>query len=44
MQRSSNVDELRELIDRGAGVNTNGPQDRMRVRMLNPADWSKTKR
>jgi twitching motility protein PilT len=22
-QRSSNVDELRELIDRGAGVNTN---------------------
>jgi twitching motility protein PilT len=24
MQRSSNVDELRELIDRGAGINTNG--------------------
>jgi twitching motility protein PilT len=23
LQRSSNVDELRELIDRGAGVNTN---------------------
>ena len=27
LQRSSNVDELRELIDRGAGVNTgNKPQ------------------
>jgi twitching motility protein PilT len=25
LQRSSNVDELRELIDRGAGLNT-GPQ------------------
>jgi twitching motility protein PilT len=23
LQRSSNVDELRELIDRGAGLNTN---------------------
>jgi twitching motility protein PilT len=24
LQRSSNVDELRELIERGVGVNTNG--------------------
>jgi twitching motility protein PilT len=25
LQRSSNIDELRELIDRGAGLNTGGP-------------------
>jgi twitching motility protein PilT len=25
LQRSSNVDELRELIDRGAGLNSTGP-------------------
>jgi twitching motility protein PilT len=24
LQRSSNVDELKELIDRGAGINANG--------------------
>ncbi len=37
LQRSSNVDELRELIDRGAGLNTgNGNEVSTRVLMPSP--------
>ena len=43
LQRSSNVDELRELIDRGAGLNTgNQETNHTRVPMLRP-DQSATR-